>query len=190
MGPGLGKGSEMAFTNKSNPAKFTFSPKAMPPGKGGTCPGGGHVSATGPPGAPIWMMLNVSLQHSGPSSTGSFILMLTVRTTSAASGFSATYVPVSTNVPFPGPHLIAGRITRFFCRRRHQAKRPPLAKIRPGSPAPATGPGTKEKVAKPAVKPLGMESVLSNSGNIPSITNAGWFGNVLEKTALVMTSEA
>jgi hypothetical protein len=28
--------------------------------------------------------------------------MLTVRTTSAASGFSATYVPVSTNVPFPG----------------------------------------------------------------------------------------
>ena len=39
MGPGMGKGSEMAFTNKSNPAKFTFSPKAMPPGKGGTCPG-------------------------------------------------------------------------------------------------------------------------------------------------------
>src|SRR5215472_17484591 len=28
------------------------------------------------------------------------------------------------------------------CRRRHQPRRPPLAKIRPGSPAPAMGPGT------------------------------------------------
>src|SRR5262249_53523705 len=30
----------------------------------------------------------------------------------------------------------------IFCRRRHQPRRPPPAKIRPGSPAPATGPGT------------------------------------------------
>jgi hypothetical protein len=29
-----------------------------------------------------------------------------------------------------------------FFRRRHQPRTPPLAKIRPGSPAPATGPGT------------------------------------------------
>ena len=29
-----------------------------------------------------------------------------------------------------------------FCRRRHQPRRPPLAKIRPGSPAPTMGPGT------------------------------------------------
>jgi hypothetical protein len=29
-----------------------------------------------------------------------------------------------------------------FRRRRHQARRPPPAKIRPGSPAPAMGPGT------------------------------------------------
>jgi hypothetical protein len=29
-----------------------------------------------------------------------------------------------------------------FCRRRHQPRRPPLAKIRPGSPAPTIGPGT------------------------------------------------
>src|SRR2546430_1503157 len=29
-----------------------------------------------------------------------------------------------------------------FCRRRHQPSRPPLARIRPGSPAPAIGPGT------------------------------------------------
>jgi hypothetical protein len=30
----------------------------------------------------------------------------------------------------------------IFCRRRHQPRRPPLAKIRPGRPAPAMGPGT------------------------------------------------
>jgi hypothetical protein len=30
----------------------------------------------------------------------------------------------------------------IFRRRRHQARRPPLAKMRPGSPAPAIGPGT------------------------------------------------
>jgi hypothetical protein len=30
----------------------------------------------------------------------------------------------------------------LFFRRRHQPRRPALAKIRPGSPAPATGPGT------------------------------------------------
>jgi hypothetical protein len=30
----------------------------------------------------------------------------------------------------------------ILCRRRHQARRPPLAKIRPGRPAPAMGPGT------------------------------------------------
>jgi hypothetical protein len=29
----------------------------------------------------------------------------------------------------------------LFCRRRHQPRRPPLANIRPGSPAPAMGPG-------------------------------------------------
>src|SRR5262249_18180521 len=29
-----------------------------------------------------------------------------------------------------------------FCRRRHQLRRPPLARIRPGRPAPRMGPGT------------------------------------------------
>src|SRR5207253_2475351 len=29
-----------------------------------------------------------------------------------------------------------------FCRRRHQPRSPPLAKMRPGRPAPAMGPGT------------------------------------------------
>jgi hypothetical protein len=41
------------------------------------------------------------------------------------------------------PHaLVAPRVQPIFCRRRHQARRPTLAKIRPGSPAPAMGPGT------------------------------------------------
>jgi hypothetical protein len=32
----------------------------------------------------------------------------------------------------------------ILCRRRHQPRRPPLAKMRPGRPAPAMGPGTSE----------------------------------------------
>src|SRR5260370_41340320 len=39
-----------------------------------------------------------------------------------------------------------------FCRRRHHARRPPLAKIRPGSPAPAMGPGTARN---PRISPPG-----------------------------------
>src|SRR5262249_53948255 len=38
---------------------------------------------------------------------------------------------------------ISGRdVHAIFCPRRHQPTRPPLAKITPGSPAPAMGPGT------------------------------------------------
>jgi hypothetical protein len=33
-------------------------------------------------------------------------------------------------------------IEALFCRRRHQPRRPALAKIRPGRPAPAMGAGT------------------------------------------------
>jgi hypothetical protein len=35
-------------------------------------------------------------------------------------------------------------VQAIFCRRRHQARRPPPAKIRPGRPAPAIGPGTTQ----------------------------------------------
>jgi hypothetical protein len=43
-------------------------------------------------------------------------------------------------------HAIDARQTSqtIFFRRRHQPSRPPLAKIRPGSPAPAMGPGTAD----------------------------------------------
>src|SRR5262245_30911970 len=33
-------------------------------------------------------------------------------------------------------------VQAVLCRRRHQPRRPPLAKTKPGTPAPATGPGT------------------------------------------------
>jgi hypothetical protein len=34
---------------------------------------------------------------------------------------------------------IAPEAQAIFCRRRHQPRRPPLAKIRPGKPAPVSG---------------------------------------------------
>ena len=40
----------------------------------------------------------------------------------------------------------------IFFLRRHQPRRPPLAKIRPGRPAPTMGPGTWAK--KPRISPL------------------------------------
>jgi hypothetical protein len=38
--------------------------------------------------------------------------------------------------------LVARSLQALFCRRRHQPRRPALANIRPGNPAPAIGPGT------------------------------------------------
>ena len=38
-------------------------------------------------------------------------------------------------------HLTPGADQAAFCRRRHQPSRPTLARIRPGKPAPAMGPG-------------------------------------------------
>jgi hypothetical protein len=39
-------------------------------------------------------------------------------------------------------YRIAPEAQAIFFRRRHQARRPPPANMRPGSPAPAMGPGT------------------------------------------------
>src|SRR5262245_61018088 len=48
----------------------------------------------------------------------------------------------------------------FFRRRRHQARRPPPARIRPGSPAPAMGPGTAAKlIVELALPPPAEEMV-------------------------------
>jgi len=43
------------------------------------------------------------------------------------------------------------RAHAVFCRRRHQRRRPPLAKIRPGRPVPAMGSGTGVIAATPGL---------------------------------------
>jgi len=48
----------------------------------------------------------------------------------------------------------------LFFRRRHQARRPPLAKIRPGSPAPTTGPGTAVIVAENVELPEAVKTTV------------------------------
>jgi len=49
-------------------------------------------------------------------------------------------------LPIPRPSALRSSSQRafqaIFRRRRHQPRRPPPAKIRPGRPAPAMGPGT------------------------------------------------
>jgi hypothetical protein len=58
----------------------------------------------------------------------------------------------------------------IFFRRRHQARRPPLAKIRPGSPAPTMGPGTAAaSTLTPSAKiPLDGIAVVENPQSIMS----------------------
>src|SRR5256885_17024285 len=46
------------------------------------------------------------------------------------------------NVNCPSFWIEIGEAQAAFVRRRHQPRRPPLAKIRPGRPAPAMGAGT------------------------------------------------
>src|SRR5258708_5178989 len=46
-------------------------------------------------------------------------------------------------------------------RRRHHPRRPPLAKIRPGSPAPAMGPGTEETGVKKPSTPTFADHIVS-----------------------------
>jgi hypothetical protein len=51
----------------------------------------------------------------------------------------------------------------LFCRRRHQPSRPPPAKIKPGSPAPAMRPGTAgvlETLIVPAFSGADMKNIL------------------------------
>src|SRR5437899_6133826 len=68
----------------------------------------------------------------------------------------------------------------IFCRRRHQPRRPPLAKINPGRPAPAIGPGTatplSEKLALNLVSSLTQECLPESRGHAPA-TGASFFGS-------------
>jgi hypothetical protein len=55
-----------------------------------------------------------------------------------------------------------------FFRRRHQPRRPPLAKIRPGRPAPAMGPGTLTPVSEKAA----CRVALCRATNVKWLTHA------------------
>src|SRR5262252_7505503 len=86
-------------------------------------------------------------------------------------------------------------VQAIFLRRRHQPRRPPLAKIRPGSPAPTTGPGTAEKVTKPLrsmLVPAMSREPSIGVGSRPSIANVYMRPEVrieFEKKASVITPE-
>src|SRR5262245_12353628 len=57
-------------------------------------------------------------------------------------------------------------VQAIFRRRRHQPKRPPLAKIRPGRPAPAMGPGTFMAPSNPCISPS-IPSVKKRVSGLP-----------------------
>src|SRR6516165_2263925 len=64
------------------------------------------------------------------------------------------------------------KLRRIFCRRRHQPSRPPPAKIRPGRPAPAIGPGTAANTAcsafaKTSPVVVKLDKVIPNHGGLP-----------------------
>jgi hypothetical protein len=50
--------------------------------------------------------------------------------------------PFAEAEPALSPCDAAAAAAPIFCRRRHQPRRPPHAITKPGSPAPAVGPGT------------------------------------------------
>ena len=88
---------------------------------------------------------------------------------------------------------IAPETQAIFCRRRHQPRRPPPAKIRPGRPAPAMGPGTAEGDV-PMVRLVSAKNpncVVSPSGNPNAIDEIReslvtpkknvWRGGLIEK---------
>jgi hypothetical protein len=70
-------------------------------------------------------------------------------------------------VEWDATHAIYGcRPQAIFFRRRHQLRRPPLAKIRPGRPAPVTGTGT-------ALGGAGANAMFVSNGhgpNMPAVT--------------------
>src|SRR5262245_65007829 len=57
---------------------------------------------------------------------------------------SSTLFPYTTLFRSKRREQTAPEVQAIFFRRRHQPRRPPPAKIRPGNPAPAMGPGTVE----------------------------------------------
>ena len=67
-------------------------------------------------------------------------------------------------------------------RRRHQPRRPALAKIRPGSPAPAMGPGTAD--ARVIVKPPSAKQPTPDSvSSVPVGILVGWSSGCVLRAA-------
>jgi hypothetical protein len=58
-----------------------------------------------------------------------------------------------------------------LCRRRHQPRRPPPAKIRPGSPAPAMGPGTATPLSEKAA--LNVGAGVPSTRSVPTLIQSG-----------------
>jgi len=54
----------------------------------------------------------------------------------------------------------------LFCRRRHQPRRPPTAKIRPGRPAPAMGPGTGTPAGSTQIAPARCAGFLEHDWHL------------------------
>src|SRR5437588_1790380 len=117
MGPGTGSTSELAFTVKPNIENCTDSVErtvvhaggcVVPQLKGATWLTPPLLKSTTanmlpmPAGRPIRVMLNVSLQHGGGVSNGSFILKLDVRDSPEGSGATprgVLYAPLTRNSP-------------------------------------------------------------------------------------------
>ena len=60
-----------------------------------------------------------------------------------------------------------------FCRRRHQPRRPPLAKIRPGSPAPTMGAGTLTPSSEKAALNVGPVAGVGPTMSEPTRSQSG-----------------
>src|SRR5262245_3414713 len=76
---------------------------------------------------------------------------------------SSTLFPYTTLFRSKRREQTAPEVQAIFFRRRHQPRRPPHAKIRPGSPAPAMGPGTVEVTDQvPGEKTLRAVSTLAD----------------------------
>jgi hypothetical protein len=64
---------------------------------------------------------------------------------------------------------LADAVQAIFCRRRHQPRSPPLTKIRPGSPAPATGDETSPRARARAPTERGSERGPWGLGGTPEL---------------------
>jgi hypothetical protein len=86
-------------------------------------------------------MVDGRLKDSIPAASILFVPTMLLRSRRAPSGF----IPKTSQQEPKASHPINGLdVQAIFRRRRHQARSPPLAKIRPGSPAPTMRPEERD----------------------------------------------